>query len=218
MVVLRYALMAVLVGVLMTAVISFVAMGLATVRRTRRLGRKAHERGMRFFPDDPFDAPRRYGEFAVISGGHSPRANNVTDGRVDGRSLRAFDFRCELGHGTRRTTRHYSVVVAEADRAAPYLLMWHDADAELAPLAARDCRWHVGAWRYRGPAALAAALAEACADLADTGGSIETRGTTLMVAAPARRGAPDHAVPLPCVEAALRLLRAAPAEEPTGSS
>ena len=209
MVVLQYVFMAVLVGVLLAAVVSFVVMGVGKVRRTRRLARAAHGHDMRFFPDDPYDAPRRYGEFAVISSGHSPRANNVTDGRLVGRGLRAFDFRCELGHGTRRTTRHYCVVVAEADCRVEDLLLWNDADAELAPLAARDSHGQVGPWSYQGPAGAAAAVAEASGGLGPRGASIEVRGSTVLVAAPARRGAGGYIVSFADVEAVLRALGAA---------
>jgi hypothetical protein len=118
-----------LIAVLVAAVISFVVMGLAKVRRSRSLARAAHQRGNRFFRDDPFDVPRRYAKFALISSGHSPCAHNVTDGRLGGRSARAFDFRCELGHGTRRITRHYSVLVVGAAECPHRLLMWSDADA-----------------------------------------------------------------------------------------
>ncbi|MCD6303864.1 MAG: hypothetical protein J7M21_02760 [Planctomycetes bacterium] len=205
---LRYVFEAVLVTVLAASVVSFVAMGLAKVRRTRRLARAAHERQRRFFPDDPFDVPRRFADFALVMGGHSPRANNVTDGRVDGLAVRAFDFRCELGHGTRRTTRHYSVLAADVPGRDEQLLMWHDGDAELAPLAARTAEAHVGCWSCRGPAELVATVAAACEPLAAAAASIELRGRRLMVLAPAGRGA-DYAVRFEQIRPLLAVLRAA---------
>ena len=156
----QYAFVAVLVGVLLAASVSFAVMGLGKMLRRRRLARDAHESGMKFFPDDPYDVPRRYADFAVVSSGHSPCANNVTAGRLGGRALRAFDFRCELGHGTRRLTRRYSVAVAETSLAQASLLMWHTGDAELAPMAARDMQGRVGQWSFRGSRALAEAVEE----------------------------------------------------------
>ena len=207
MVMLQYAFVVLLIGVLAVAVGSFVVMGLGKLRRTRRLARAAHEHGMRFFPDDPYDVARRYADFAAISGGHSPRAHNVTDGRLSGRPVRAFDFRCELGHGTRRTTRRYGVVAADAQNESSDLLMWHDGDAELAPLAALDSGGHVACWSYRGPAALASRVARAAAGLAGACASIEVRGSMVMIAAAGKQAGADYGVPLTDVKAVLDALR-----------
>ena len=190
----RYAFVALLVCVLLAAIVSFVVMGLSKLRRTARLARAAHEKGRRFFPDDPYDMPRRCADFALISSGHSPRANNVTAGRCLGLPVWAFDFRCELGHGTRRITRHYSVVVVEMGGQSGALLMWPDNDAELAPLAARGPAGRVGRWRIRGPAELAAAVASAWTGPENAEPSIEVRGGVLMVSAPAERSAGSYAV------------------------
>jgi len=192
----QYAFVAVLVGVLLAASVSFTVMGLGKMRRRRRLARDAHESGMKFFPDDPYDVPRRYADFAAISSGHSPCANNVTAGRLRGRTFQAFDFRCELGHGTRRLTRRYSVVVAETRLAQPSLLMWHTGDAELAPLAARDMQGRLGQWSFRGSRALAEAVEAACRRIEQAQPGIEVRGSVVLIAAPVRRSIRGHALAL----------------------
>ena len=206
---LQYALVAFLIGVLAVAVVSFARLGVAKLLRTRRLGRSAHQKGMRFFRDDPYDAARRYAQFAVISSGHSPRANNVTDGRLAGEPVRAFDFRCELAHGTRRTTRYYNVLVAETRHGYGSVVMWNEADADLAPLAARDSAGRLGAWDYRGSRRLAAALAAACKDLADVGASMEIRGSILMVSVPVTRFGSDYVVGFGQLAQALAAVRGA---------
>ncbi len=192
----RYSFMAVLVGLLIAASISFAGMGLGTMLRRRRLAGDAHGSGMKFFPDDPYDVPRRYADFAVISSGHSPCANNVTAGGLGGRVLRAFDFRCELGHGTRRLTRRYSVVVAETLEAQSSLLMWHAGDADLAPLAARNMQGRVGQLNYRGCREMAQAAERACQRLDQAMPSIEVRGSVVLIAAPVSRSIRRHALAL----------------------
>ncbi len=201
-----------LVGVLAASVLTFVVMGLRRLKRTRRLARAAHEQHRRFFVDDPFDVPGRYGEFALISAGHSPRADNVTDARLFGQAARAFDFRCELGHGTRRSTRHYTVLAAETARPVGRVIMWHDNDAELAPLLARCGEGHVGPWRYAGDAALAATLARAAGELSDADASIEVRDRVVLLAAPAFGRSGGREVDLPAMEGLLAALQPADAE------
>jgi len=178
--VLQIAFMVLLSGVLAAAVVSCAVMGLLQIRRTRVLAREANKLGMRFSRDDPFDVSRRYANFALMSSGHSLRASNVIYGRLSRRPVRAFDFRYEVGHGTRRVTRRYSVVVMETDRQLPRLLMWHDRDAGDAPLEARQGDGHLACWTYRGSDDLAASARDACLALADDAVSIETSGTSLM--------------------------------------
>lgn len=142
---------------------------------------------MRFSADDPFDVPRRYADFALICGGHSPKADNVIYGRLGGRRVRAFDFRYEVGHGTRRMTRHYAVVVVEVERDLPRVLMWNDDDAESSPLPTRSADGHIACWSYRGDPEAAVALKNALGDLMSEGASVQTCGTGLMLFAPVRR-------------------------------
>jgi len=208
-VLLQYAFVAVLLGVLVAAVGTFVVVGLAKVRRTRRLAGAAHRQGRRFFRDDPYDVPRRYGDFALISSGHSPRANNVTDGRLGGLAVRTFDFRCELGHGTRRTTRHYNIMTADVQGPAEGVLMWPDSDADIAPLAARDNDGRVAGWSFSGSRRLAGALAGAWAGGPGEEPCMEVRGSVLMVAAPAGRSAGRYLVSFEDVEPLLAAIRSA---------
>lgn len=179
--------MVLLIGVLIATVVSFAVMGLLQIYRTRALSREAHGLGMQFSPDDPFDVPRRYADFALVQSGHSPRADNVTHGRMEGRHVRAFDFRYEVGHGPRRVSRHYKVAVVEAKRELPDVLMWNDQDAESVPFQVRNSDAHLAGWAYCGNGELAAALKDACGDLADEGTSLQTCGSTLMVFARAGR-------------------------------
>ena len=192
----QYAFVALLVAVLVAASVSFAVMGLGKVFRRRRLACNAHQCGLRFFPDDPYDVPRRYADFAVISSGHSPCANNVTAGGIAGRTLRAFDFRCELGHGTRRLTRRYSVAIAETRQSQPSLLMWHSGDGELAPLAARDVQGQVGQWSFRGSREQAEAVEAACRNFSQAEPSVEIRGSVVLIAVPVRRAIRQYALAL----------------------
>ncbi|MBS3735107.1 MAG: hypothetical protein KGY99_09305 [Phycisphaerae bacterium] len=127
--------------------------------------------------------PRRYGRMALLSSGHSPRARDVTHGHVAGRGVRAFDFRCEAGHATRRVTRHYSVLVAEGVE-APRVLMWHVEDLALAPLAAREGRTVAAPWRCVGEPSAAEQLAHAAGALGERPVSMEVRDGKLLLCAP----------------------------------
>jgi len=180
-----------LVGVLAAAVVAFAVTGALQRRRTRALARKAHEMGMRFSPTDPFDVPRRYAQFALISAGHSPRANNVIYGGVKGLPLRMFDFRYEVGHGTRRMARHYSVVMVETDQAPPPMLMWNDLDAGNAPLDILWAELHLAGWTCLGDETLAETLADVCRPMAAEGVSVQVCRTTLMLCASGRKWLED---------------------------
>ena len=181
---------AILIGVLLVSVCSFAVLGLARHRRVASLARRAHEKGMRFVPRDPFDVPRRYARFELIRCGHSAHAENVTHGRVDGWPVRAFDFRFEAGHGTRGLTRQYGVVVADTDLSLPAVLMWHEKDLDGGPLTARQCDRRKGMWVYMGDEEVASRLAGSAADLDEEKLSIQTSGSSLMLCLPAvRRGA-----------------------------
>ncbi|MCJ7544716.1 MAG: hypothetical protein MUP47_09185 [Phycisphaerae bacterium] len=192
--------------------VGFAIGGLLQVRRRDRLARAAHEAGLLFSAEDLFDVSRRYARFAVIGGGHGGRATNVTYGRLGGLPVRAFDFRYEIGHGTRRQGRHYAVVAVEAMEPATPLLLWRWGDLDLAPLAARQATERLGDWdcRGQGAAQAVAKLPEALAGAA-TGvevlgpaelagvrpaGSVEGDAAgTLLVWAPVRRER-LYAVPL----------------------
>ena len=173
-----------LIAVLAVSVVSFVVMGLRQLRRTNSLGRKAHEMGLHFSPSDLFDVPRRYGDFALISKGHGPRAYNLTHGRLGRLPLRAFDFRYEVGHATRRLTRHYSVIVARAGVELGRVVMWSLDDAQAAPLSAGTLAGRVANWACCGDLQLARIMARACQELSEQAVSIEARDDTVMFCIP----------------------------------
>ena len=89
----QVAFIALLIGILIAAVVSFAVMAGMRARRTHTTARISNGLQMRFSPEDPFDVPRRYPDFVLIANGHSPQASNVTYGRLEGHRVRAFDFR-----------------------------------------------------------------------------------------------------------------------------
>lgn len=202
-----------LILVLVAAVLAFAIMGALQSRRRAALARTTHEMGLRFAAEDPFDVPGRYGRFALIGAGHSPRAHNVSYGRVGGVRLRAFDFRYEVGHGTRRLTRRYRIVVFEIDRPMPPVLMWHERDLEAAPMPARADTHPLGPWRCRGDRAFAATLARACEAFADDAPSLQADDGMLLLALPEPRRRRARAWSLDRAEAVVRDVTAA---APTG--
>ena len=169
-----------LVGVLVASAVSFLVMGLLHHLRTGALARRAHEMAMQFSRDDPFDLPRILSDFALVASGHSPRAENVTYGHLDGRVARAFDFRYEVGHGTGRMTRHYSVITVEARQELDSMLMWHEDDAPAAPISLRLANRRLGRWLYQGSRSSTEAFGQVCANL-DRPLCMETRGKLAMV-------------------------------------
>lgn len=183
-----------LVGILVVAVVTFVAMGLRQVRRTNALAREAHGLGLLFTNDDTLELPRRYADFALLRGGHSNQAHNVAHGRLEALAVRAFDLRQERGHGTRRATRHYSVVAVEMPgRSLPELLMWNDRHAEWAPLEAARVDGRLGPWSYCGSRPMAGFLSDLCGELGKQGISVQVRGRAVMFFLPVQAGGPSYA-------------------------
>ena len=199
-----------LIGAIAAASISFVVMGLAQLRRTRALARRAHGTGLKFSGDDPFDMPRRYADFSLIALGHSPQAHNVSYGRLAGWLIRTFDFHYEVGHGPRRITRRYSVVTAETDLDLPAVTMWNNSDAEYAPLAIRYSGNHVACWTFLGDEQVARAIAHVGWPLAESGLSAETCGNVMMFCIPARRSTKRAGRLLDVAVAVLRTLSEMP--------
>jgi len=192
-----------LIGVLIASVISFLVMGLRQMSRTSFLARKAHEMELHFAPGDPFDVPRRYGGFSLISNGHGPRAFNVTHGRISSAPIRAFDFRYEIGHATRRSTRHYAVVMVHLHRPLGDLLMWHVDDSLATPLSPSRNAVRIGAWICRGDIELAGLLSEACGPLEDRIVSLEVRKDTVMLCVPIVKRKQDYTASIRCVDRVL---------------
>ena len=165
---------------LLIAVITFAAIGFMQWRRQVGLARKANAGGLRFSVDDPFDIPRRYCELVLMGSGHSLMAHNVTYGHVQGWPMRGFDFHYEVGHGTRRMTRRFSVVLLESPRPAPWLLIWRPSDAWTFPAASDG---QIGPFSYIGPRPLASAVIDAGLDC-PSGGCFQSRGAVIMLALP----------------------------------
>jgi hypothetical protein len=181
-----------LMGAAGAAAAGLAVLGLLQRLRRRAMERRAHEAGLHFSAEDTFDVPRRCAAFALCAAGHSPQASNVTYGRVRGLPVRAFDFRYEAGHGTRRSTRYYGVVLVEAGtRPAPALrgdvLMWNGRDAARAPAAAQRPDGTLRGWSWRGDARQARWMADRCEALAASGLSVEVRREGVLFCFPAHR-------------------------------
>lgn len=196
----------ILAGVLLAGVVWFTILGLGQRRRATVLSRLANLAGMRFSREDPFDMPQVYGDLVLFASGHSRCASNVTFGRVAEKRIRACDFHYEIGHGMRRSTRHYGVVLVDAQTDLPAVLMWNEMDAVAAPLEVLQPDGRVRRWSYVGDGDLAAALAEACGELADQAVSIQTAGSILMMCMPIRNRARNYADMLAAMPAMLAAL------------
>jgi hypothetical protein len=179
--------MAILVLALLAAGISFLAMGMVQWYRARELAGFSHERSLRFSRDDPFELPVRFGQFALLACGHSPSASNVAYGQCGAWSVKAFDFRYEVGHGTRRMGRYYSVVLIDTSLFLPEVLMWNTADADNAPLGVRQNDGQTGCWVYTGNGVLAEILKDAAGSLGQRGLSLQAHGCVLLLALPTGR-------------------------------
>lgn len=178
-----------LLGALLAgAVAYFLMLGLAQVRRARRLVRQALARGFRFDTEDSLDLPGRLGDFVLLGIGHSPRVRNITTGTVGGWSFRMFDFHCEGGHGPAREARSYVVAVFETERDIGQFLLWSEEDAGSPPVAARAGARIRECWSCLGGGPLADALAGELDDFGRGGGSIEARRQVLLLACPLRQG------------------------------
>ena len=193
----QVAFMAILTVALLATVVSFLVMAVRQSRWSRRLERYCLHRGLHFDRDDPFAIPMTGAKLALMSSGHSPRARNVAHGclscdgpaddvaaeteeargPVEGHphacEIRAFEFSYEVAHGPRRMTCWHSVVslVLEAD--AGEVLMWHDADADFAPMDVRQIDGHIGSWSFVGDAATAECLAGVDGDLREIDLSVQ---------------------------------------------
>ena len=91
--------------------------------RTAMLSGLASELKLRIFSRDPLSIPQRYERLYLFKHGHARRARNVMIGHYRGRPIRAFDYLCESGLGLDRRTQRFSVVMAQADRDLPTLLV-----------------------------------------------------------------------------------------------
>ncbi|MCL2700676.1 MAG: hypothetical protein FWE88_03155 [Phycisphaerae bacterium] len=180
-------------GILLLLVLSLAAAGLAVLtvvslrqRRRMRLARVASDLGFRYSREDLFNVPVRYAEFALVTSGHCLLASNVISGHLEGLAVRAFDFQYEVGHGTRRMTRQYGVVVVEMPSPLPRLLMWHNGD--FTPIPARQATQTRGPWSFLGNAELADGFIAAGDEWFAHGGCVEIRRHAILLATPAPTG------------------------------
>ena len=174
-------LLIILLGLLGVGVGVLTWMGLTHRRRRRQLARLATEADLRFSADEPFDLVGRYGDFAAVSAGHSPRAENMLSGRRGRWRFRVFDYTLEVGHGPGRVLRRHSVMIAETDVDLPGMLLWHGEDLQQAPLAARYPTGRIGPWRVIDEKGGAEVLAEALAEIAHEPVSVQTQGGAVML-------------------------------------
>lgn len=174
-------LVALLLGVLLAAVVSFAVVAVLRQRRTRSLSEEAYRLGLRFSRSDPFNAPLRFRAMALMRAGHSGRAHNVTYGHYRGLPMRTFDFRYEVGHGPRRLTRRFAVVVLESADPLPDALLWNHQHGEAAPFDVRLPDGQVGPWTYLGNADACHRLAAALAPLAERPAGLQAAENVLMV-------------------------------------
>ncbi len=180
--------MAMLVVALLATVAYIVVMGIRQWLRARTLSRLAGELQLRFTREDPFDLAESLRDFALMNSGHSCRASHVSHGRLGEMPVRAFNLRYEVGHGTRRLTRHYSVIVADLQRDLPPVLMWNQHDAENMPADIHQVDRQVGCWACTGSGILADTVKDGVTALAEEGLSVEVRGRAAMLALPGRHG------------------------------
>jgi len=193
-----------LMAVVLASVVAMVVTSLRQYRRRMRLGQLASQHGLRFSVDDPFDVPRRYADFALIASGHSPAASNFIFGHIEGLPVREFDFQYEVGHGTRRLTRRYGVILLEMPSDPGSLLMWHEDDSP--PVSAGQACQQFGPWSFCGARTLAEAVAATGQDLFDKGGCVEVRRSVMLLAVPAPLGPRKCPTQLASIATAIRKL------------
>lgn len=170
-----------LVLALLVTILVFCAKGLARLKRESVLAGKAAALSLSFTREDSGDLPGHFPGFSLMSCGHSRRAYNIAHGQVDGCEVQAFDFRYEIGHGSRRRTRHHGVIMVRL-RLDGRVCMWSGADVEHFPLIIDRIEGSVGNWSYAGNRQLAERLSERIGELASSRASIELRREWLMIA------------------------------------
>jgi len=113
-----------LFGGIAALIVVAIVYGVIKARERREaMARLAARLGLRYYADDPWDMPSRYGHFDLFQHGHSKRASNILAGDLDGRSVVAFDYRYKTGSGKNETTHHYQGAVLETPIVAPRLRM-----------------------------------------------------------------------------------------------
>ena len=171
-----------------TAIIVVIVMSVRLFYRTLSIARYADKAGLSFSREDGFEIPLKFGFFVFFSCGHSPRVSNIVYGRMNGSSIYAHDFCYEVGHGTRRLTRYYRVVIIDVPEVSSDLLMWNDIDAAAAPMSIRQISGRYGNWSYAGRRELAECLWHEFSEIADCGVSFEITGGHLLLCVPFAHG------------------------------
>lgn len=168
----------------------FAVVRLKQFHRTNVMARMANESGLRFSWRDPFEMPARYADFAVMNGGHSPRAYNVAYGMVSGAMLRGFDFNYEIGHGPRRMTVNHSILAYESETQMPFMAAWKFESFpqdKPAPLAAWCANSLANKWAYAGDGEILKQLLRHCGTLEKELVNIQCSHTTVMFVLSPRR-------------------------------
>jgi len=148
-----------LVAILGLCSIVLVVVGIRQWRRRRQLGRFAHECGLKFAWRDPFGLIRGYGACQLFQAGHSARVDGVLFGRFDDWNVRMFDLGFEVGHGSNRSVRRYTVVAAELPHPLPTAFAWRDrADMLSVALPTPSAHQIDSQWSYTGDRAVAEAV------------------------------------------------------------
>jgi len=204
----QYALLVILIGALCGGVFALVWMAWNQRRRRKQMARLAHEMGMKFSSQDPFELSRRYSSFALFSAGHSRRAENVMYGRHGSWYFRAFDYSFELGHGTRRLVRRCSVIVADTDLAPPAGLLWHVDDTDHLPLPVAGTVARAGPWLLLRGGEHAVELSELFGTFGEQPVNVETAGRSVMLWLNGIWQVPEFAARIRQAAAALDALRA----------
>jgi hypothetical protein len=177
-----------LLCVLAIAVVSFLVMGVRHARRAQILAGFAYDQGLRFSREDSLGIVRAYRGYALIRSGHSPRASSVIHGHVEGRQVRAFDFRYEAGHGPKRICRNYHVVVVSGPSELPPAILWNVRDAAWTPLEVQPSTWRSGDWLCQGSdRVVQAARRRLGEELLEMGVSVQVAGRDILLCAPAGR-------------------------------
>jgi hypothetical protein len=118
------ALPCLLFGGFAALVVGLIIWGVIRARQEREaMAALAAELGVRFYPEDPWDLPGRYGQFDLFDSGHSKHATNVLAGDVDGRSMVACDYSYKTGSGKEETTHSYQAVIVGLPILAPHLFL-----------------------------------------------------------------------------------------------
>ncbi len=174
--------MAILTLALVLAIGGYIVMGIRRHVSMNDLKRHAARRGVQFSHEDPISILQQQGQFSLLSSGHSPQVCDVMHGRIAQQVLSAFDFRYEVGHGTRRMTRRYHVALLHLPHTCDDLLLWSQGDDSGCPLAVLGKGKTFGAWRYVGSREQAERLAALVQDVSLPAACLEVRGESLLMA------------------------------------